>query len=342
MLRRFAIIGTLVVMVGPPVTARAGEVPPCSFDPETGLVEVVLPVQTWPFVPIVIGRLGDAIAIDGQPCADATVTNTDTISVTGEAEPEEASHVIDIDLSGGPFAPGRTPEPDGSSQIEITVDAGPSAGDQVQIVGGAEADVLTIDVSAVTLGADRDAVPDLRLLGMEDTECGGGSSCWTDELRIDTGAGPDRLFLRPDPVGSIQLGLVLMGPGRDHVSADHAVIYGGQGDDVMRTAGSARLMGWSGDDRLVAMPGTLSSYLAGETGRDLLIGASSGQWMVGGPNADILKGRGGGDTLYGGDARDLLIGGPGSDALDGGAGRDRCDMDPDDSSHSFCERVARA
>jgi hypothetical protein len=341
-LRRSASIGTLVVIAVLVPPARAEEAPPCTFHPDDGVLEIVLPVQTWPFDPIVIARLGDAIAVNGEACPGATVTSTDTISVTGLPEPESGSHAVDIDLSGGPFAPGRTAEPDGWSQIEMTVDTGPSAGDQVGIIGGAEADLLTLHRSAIAFGADRDDIPDLRLLGMDNTECDGGSSCWTDSLRVDTGAGPDRLFLRPDPTGSIQVGQVQMGSGRDRVSADHARIFGGDGNDVMRDAGCALLYGGSGDDRLVAGVSILcSSHLVGEAGRDLLVGSSGGERLEGGPNADVLKAHGGPDTLFGGDGPDLMIGGAGSDALDGGEGRDHCDVDPADSNEIYCERVAQ-
>lgn len=65
---------------------------------------------------------------------------------------------------------------------------------------------------------------------------------------------------------------------------------------------SERLDGGAGDDRL-----------AGDAGRDLIVGHEG---------HDRLKGRGGDDDLFGDEGRDRLQGGDGDDGLSGGEGRD--------------------
>src|SRR5687767_1850334 len=63
-----------------------------------------------------IGRTGDDITLNGAACGGATVANTDTIAITTTGVPT----AVVIDLTGGPLAPGLTPEADGS-EIEITI-----------------------------------------------------------------------------------------------------------------------------------------------------------------------------------------------------------------------------
>ena len=66
----------------------------------------------------VLRRSGNAIQVDGVACGAATVTNTDTIEVTGGLG---AQRVI-VELAGGQLAPGKTAEAGSTSEIEIVVD----------------------------------------------------------------------------------------------------------------------------------------------------------------------------------------------------------------------------
>src|SRR5262245_9926247 len=73
---------------------------------------------------ITIRRVGDEIMVRqfladptycvGAPPSGATVTNTDLVRLiqTGET-------FTDLELRGGPLAPGATPESDGASEIEV-------------------------------------------------------------------------------------------------------------------------------------------------------------------------------------------------------------------------------
>ena len=74
---------------------------------------------------------GGAIVFGGSPCGAATTSNTDTISVSGNAGTVET---LDIDMSGGAFAPGATPEATGTSDIELVTTLG-DASDLVVVHG---------------------------------------------------------------------------------------------------------------------------------------------------------------------------------------------------------------
>jgi hypothetical protein len=82
-----------------------------------------------------VGPAGELLHND-QPCGEATVSNTDLISVSGNTS------TVVLRLEGGPFAPGFTPESSGTSEIEISL--GPAGGADIEVVG--------------TLGADRFAL----------------------------------------------------------------------------------------------------------------------------------------------------------------------------------------
>jgi hypothetical protein len=338
---RCALVGVMLVTVVSTTPVRAAELPVCGFDADTGLVQVVLPVQTSSFDSVVIARLGDAIAVDGELCGEATVTNTDSISVTGMPEPETSGHQLDIDLSGGPFAPGRTDEGDGSSEIEMTVDTGPSAGDVVTIVGGSRPDAISVRGTAANLDAAPDAEPDLRLLELSDFGCGDTSFCWFDALKVRSGGGADRLILR-NPGELLGSTSVDAGEGPDSVVTDDSVVEGRDGDDVMRNLDTARFSGGRGDDRLVGAPASTYSFFYGASGRDVLIGGGGDDWLTGGGNDDILEGRGGLDRLYGELGQDRLTGDAGPDMLYGGPALDRCDVDPADTRVVSCNRPLNA
>ena len=74
---------------------------------------------------------GGEIWFGGAACGAATTTNTDTISIAGNAGTVET---LDIDMSGGAFAPGATAETTGISDIELATTLG-DASDVVVVHG---------------------------------------------------------------------------------------------------------------------------------------------------------------------------------------------------------------
>src|SRR5688572_19608735 len=95
-----------------------------------------------------IGRTGDDITLDGAACGGATVANTDTIAITTTGVPIEAV----IDLTGGPLAPGLTPEADGS-EIEITINL-PTGTPTLRILGSSGVDRIVAGASGINLNSD--------------------------------------------------------------------------------------------------------------------------------------------------------------------------------------------
>src|SRR5262245_37389861 len=75
----------------------------------------------------------DVDASDGSACDTATVNNTDGIT----AEP---AFDFRVDLRGGPFAPGETPEAGGVSEIEIDADATVNGWANDLIIEGSDGD----------------------------------------------------------------------------------------------------------------------------------------------------------------------------------------------------------
>ena len=133
--------------------ALAGEAPSpgpsCSFDPESRMLSVAAGDSFYES----ITRAGDAIVFlatdyDVDPpglrqitClgGEPTVANTDTVVLqapNGESIPR-------IDLRGGPFAPGATPEPDESSEIEFSL-PGPPRAFGLLVRGSSDADSIRV------------------------------------------------------------------------------------------------------------------------------------------------------------------------------------------------------
>ena len=71
---------------------------------------------------VALRRVGDAIYNGGAACGGATVYNTDLVLVHDTTPNRDGTNQIGVDLSGGPFAPGKTNEgPSGVSEIEIVL-----------------------------------------------------------------------------------------------------------------------------------------------------------------------------------------------------------------------------
>ncbi len=169
-----------------------------------------------------------------------TVTNVDTIKV-------ETNNEFDIDLRNGQFAPGRTPESDGSSEIEIRGAFRKAGG--VRVIGSSRRDYVRMGVldgqRAVNLNANEphpDA--DVRIVGgfavVSVLGRGGG-----DVVKATGGAGFDGPLDTPIAVST--------GAGRDKVvGTDRRDLIGsGRGGDVVRPLGGRdRVRTQGGADRL--------------------------------------------------------------------------------------------
>lgn len=263
----------------------------------------------------VIKRRGEEIVTmqrlePAQACTGGvpTVTTTDAIHVVfSKSDLEE----VVIELDGGPFAPGATPEADGAPEIEIDVTGETGLAANVVATSGDD------QLRWVAMGDH----PGLNLnpgKGDHDADvwvAAGPDDISTPLLTVDGGAGDD----------------TIVGDATSRASAS-AYAYGGSGDDVLGTLGN-------GD-----------ADLYGEGGHDVITGGGFDDTLSGGDGHDRIDGRGGNDKIDGGRGADRISGGAGRDRIaahDGsrdtiacGAGRDRANADRRDRA-TGCEQLAR-
>lgn len=301
-----------------------------------------------------IGRTGADITLNGAACGGATVDNTDTIAITTTGVPAE----IVIDLTGGPLAPGLTPEADGS-EIEITIDVS-SGTPTLRILGSTGVDHIVAGASGINLNSDETTAdadvtitgtPDLVIEGRDGDDTlslAGGAGTGTTGVRgtllgqagndhlsgaisgsaFDGGDGTDEI----DYTGAIQLELANLSTGQ--------VTHQGGGTDTL--AGIENLTGSPGDDRIVGNGSdnvfdggdgidTIDFSAASAIDVDLRVGSAVGEGtdrlssiedVIGSPLEDHIVGGGGGNRLDGGPGDDKIDGGGGDDTLIGGEGSD--------------------
>jgi len=303
-----------------------------------------------------IARSLDLITLDGVSCGAATVQTTDTIVVNGTGGPTEFA----IDLSGGPFEPGATPETDGgASEIEFTVDL--SGGTPtLRIAGGPGADHIVLGSGGLNLNAaEANGDADVSISGNPAISLMGGGGDDVLSVAGTSGTGP------PGPVAT-----VLGGDGADRLlgGVGGSTFDGGAGSDEVDYSAAVRLLdadlaagrvthvggavdllsgiedltGSPGDDRIVGdgsdnvIDGgdgvdTIDFSAASAMNVDLRAGRAVGDGtdalssienVIGSPFADHIVGSGVANRLEGGPSGDKIDGGGGDDTLTGGDGID--------------------
>jgi Ca2+-binding RTX toxin-like protein len=138
---------------------------------------------------------------------------------------------------------------------------------------------------------------------------------------------------------------VRLGDGNDRLrlafEMGTATVFGGVGNDVLRTSGGVLVngdagadvvtgyycKGGDGADRLVGC-----HVAEGGAGNDSISGTAKGDELRGGPGKDVITGgagndliwgNSGDDALYGNSGNDTIRGGPGKDTISGGPGADK-------------------
>ena len=172
-----------------------------------------------------------AITQNGNYCGAATLTNTDTIVVTGDGQPQE----LMITLALGAFTPGFTNEAGSSDEIELNINLGGGT-DTLRIVGNDNVNKFVFGQDNSLAGTPRRVNlnagestgidGDVTLTNVENiTVYGQGGN---DVLRAQgkTGTGPDPFKL---PM----------------------LVYGGSGDDIIKGGNAQdRIYGDSGKDEI--------------------------------------------------------------------------------------------
>jgi hypothetical protein len=238
------------------------------------------------------------------PCGPATTTvaTTDLIRVRVQGAGHPAGHWLRLVEANRPFAPGFTPEPGGTPEIELDVDLGSNTSNALIVVGRGSAD-KSYAVGRLGLALNGDEDLDVSLGGAAtvslDAGLGLGASRFTGQGGFGTG----------EPTGRR---LVLLG---DRSSADNTLI-GGQAGDLLRGGG--------GDD-----------VMRGVGGSDSLIDTTTSCCGDSGGGSDVLAGGAGDDAISAEDfISDLVDGGPGFDRARIDRGLDRVQR-VEDTSRGF-------
>jgi len=242
---------------------------------------------------------GTALDVNGTQCQTATVTNTDTVNVTGST----GSESVTIDLGGGAFT-----NAGGDIAFNLAMSTNGPAGDTLTIDGAPTADDIVFGASGVDL--TNDASVDVTTTGTEnfavnagtgnDTVSGAGSgatgAAFATALSLNGGAGDDTLT---------------GGDGPD-------TFVGGAGNDTIAGGSGSDTADYSASEAGVNVDLTAGTASDGEGGSDTL---ASIQIVLGSSFHDVLHGgASGGDTLLGDGGNDLLVSGGATDVMDGNAG----------------------
>lgn len=292
-------------LVIPMTTSTAGALP-CRYDPSTHKLRITADE----FKRFRIRRVDTSIRVSSpggnihQTCDEATVNNTDRIIFVDRTSDGEGLFAINLDQ--GPFEPGNTPENEGQSEIEFSIDTrGPDENPtdvDLWIYGTGSSDSLTGGSQRVMMNGDDDA--DLGGPGRLE-HYGVSAEAGDDSVFLDGRRGTGR-FANGD------LGAQING-GRDH-----DLLIGGSGRDFINSG--------EGADRVF-----------GRGSRDVIQGWMGPDHMIGGRGHDLIFGDFGGDHLEGSRGNDRLLGEKGGDHLDGDAGEDDCRGGPGTDTLEDCE-----
>jgi Ca2+-binding RTX toxin-like protein len=283
-----------------------------------------------------LSRVGSDIYDGVTPCDGATVFNTSAIFVIDTSPNRNGDDFVGIDLSGGPFAPGKNAAK-GGNVPEIGIQLDLQHGDNFVLVsGGAGPDTIrggrTIDANAhYNQGLNLNAKAEEQPGKVADPDV-----TWQyaypypndpahETFQIDGGGGNDTIDLSG-------------GPGFDTPFFADTTIYGGSGDDHLTggdktdtfyaDAGDDVLDGSNNFDYVSFETATagVNADLAnpnpqdnGALGKDTL---QHLEVVKGSQYDDVLTARNGPGGLFGLGGNDLLVGGEASDGLDGGPGVD--------------------
>jgi len=249
--------------VASPVAAVSGAT--CVYDGPTHQIQVTLVGDVGPY----LGRdVAGHITMNGQWCDNAaTVTNTDHITVTGDAE----SQSVQIDLANKGFKPGYTNEPGKTDEIEFTINLRGGNMDQVVINGSEQADKVDLGeiynnhfglLRQINLnaGETRGIDSDVTMLNVERVNINvhGGNDRVRGRGKAGTGGHPITLplYVYGGPGNDIIKG----GDAADQLHGDEGLdkIWGfGTGDSIFMNDGQGGDIGYGGGgvDHAIYDPG---------------------------------------------------------------------------------------
>ena len=278
-----------ILLAGAAVLVRASAAPAaqaesCVYDAGTKAVTATIAGGSQATLVVSGGQL--LFGIVAAPCGAATTTNTNSITITGEAGSDET---LILDHRGGFFGPGAAPESN-LQEIEIATALG-DATDTVVVYGTEGPDRMAAGQNGFATSSDGDLditfspsafKLEVHLLGGDDYFNGRGESGaglhFLGPIVITGGEGNESLLRGSSEPDSIE-----GGPGNDELRGQEAndVLYGGAGDDVLAGGGEDdTLIGGPGIDNFLGSDGA-DSIFAHDDERDLSIN--------GGPGFDIAR-----------------------------------------------------
>ena len=271
-------------------------------------------------VTLVRGPQGELL-VGGEQCFNATVARIDRIVAVGGP----GHQAVTIDLTGGPFAPGVTPEGDGEGEIEFEVALG-SGEDRLTVRGSDGIDSIVLGSEGINLNAPAPAAQGQAARPDEVTGDADVAAREVEELVARAGGGADVVSAaggegtaEPFPAAlEIDGGL-----GADNLTGGLGAdtVLGGEGSDV--------LDGGPGDDLVLGLEAP--DDLHGGEGADRLDGGADPDRLRGGPGDDEERGDEGGDVFVQEpeDGADALLGGPDRDVASYGGRAGRVRVTPD-------------
>jgi Ca2+-binding RTX toxin-like protein len=222
--------------------------------------EIVTELDMLTFKRVRNGHFQPRHRIEIERCAGApTVHTTDAIRILMLAEEETD---FDVSLEGGPLAPGATPEPDGTSEIEVSVEQ-LEPGLSVGFVGRPEGDSFRY--------GSRLGVPGVNLNAQDEAE----SPDIDATLTLDPSVDP-RSNAGDWPALSAR-----MGSGDDTVTTSGGPEFDGP------FGGAVAINGGAGNDRLVSSSPRFT-FIKGATGSDFIQGSGLRNVVFGGGGPDTI------------------------------------------------------
>lgn len=361
-----ALVATSAVVTS---ASPAHAAPACSFDATSATMTIDLPAA-GDVVPLFTTRTGD-LSFDYRPCADgavpATVTNVDTIEVTGGDGTQEFTLYLEMGVLG----PGATDEAGDGDEIEVDVDLGAGDADRFILYGSYDPEWFTVTgAGLVNLNAAEatDDV-DVTLAGVEHLDVFSSrgddvidATGYTGRFYGNAGDGADTVYgALGASLGFSKLdGLtgndkLYGGPGADEIAGFYGddLMVGNDGDDMFQSGANDDdadvIRGGNGVDTMsylarsnavrITLDGSANDgEIAGAEGDnvfgdvEVLVGGKGNDVLGGNRKGNTLKGRDGNDDLDGGAGRDRLEGETGADTLEGGVGIDEMYGGPDNDT----------
>lgn len=248
-----------------------------------------------------VANSGAALTLNNLPCpGGATVSNTNTITITGSTGNETAV----IDLSNGPLAPGVAAEPGGVPEIELSAALGLGTADRLTVNGSPLADQLVLGAGGINLNGDDDA--DITTSGVENYTASGADG--DDLVSAAGGQGTGSALTNPSSLQGDQ------GDDRLWSGLGNDTIGGGTGIDTLNFAAATT--------GIAVSLAVATAQNTGGAGTDTITGIRNvdgtpfDDTLTGDGQANVLRGLGGADRLTGGLGDDDLAGGDGSDIAD--------------------------